>query len=183
MRRITIFLVGGDSQIKKDMKKLIKKILKESFDDRIIDVLIKLKLTNTKEIEEFLKKVGYDSKEIDEIYNSYFKTISGMDLTPSNWMNFYFNPDQLEVVKDDEYNDVVPVLDMDSIYYSKDGKIVMEYYPPNNGFWVDKSSIWSPIQIIFDLDLHEMRSHLGMWLKNYMGIENSKINSLTGGWH
>jgi hypothetical protein len=161
------------------MKKLIKKILKESFDDRIIDVLIKLKLTNTKEIEDFLKEAGYDSKEIDEIYNSYFKTISGMDLTPSNWMNFYFNPDQLDIID----NDVVPVIDMDSIYYSKDGKIVMEYHPPNNGFWFDKSSIWSPIQIIFDLDSHDTRSHLDGWLKNYMGIENSKINPLTSGWY
>lgn len=142
-------------------------------------------MTNTSEIEEFLKEVGYDRNEIKEIYSIYFETISGLKLTPSNWMNYYFNPNQLDIID----NDVVPVLngiwypDVDSIYYSKDGKIVMEYHPPNNGFWVDKSSIWSPIQIIFDLDLHEMRSHLGMWLKNYMGIEKSIVNSLSGGWY
>ena len=161
------------------MKKLIKKILKESVDNRIIDMLIKLKLTSYDEIVKFLNEVGYDYQEIDEIYVEYFETISGMDLTPMNWMNYYFNPDQLDIID----NDVVPVLDVDSTYYSKDGKIVMEYHQPNNGFWFDKSIIWTPIQKIFDIETYDMRSHLSMWLKNHMGIEKSIINPLSGGWY
>ena len=161
------------------MKKLIKKILKESVDNGIVDVLIKMKLTSYDEIINFLNEVGYDHQEIDEIYDNYFKTISGMDLTPSNWMNYYFNPDQLDIID----NDVVPVLDVDSTYYSKDGKIVMEYHQPNNGFWFDKSIIWTPIKNIFHFDHDDMKYNLRMWLKNSMGIEKVVLNYLSGGWY
>jgi len=105
------------------MKHLIKKILKESVDNRIVDLLIKLKLTNYGKIEEFLKETGYNEDEIEEIYSIYFETISGLELNPTNWMDFYFSPDQLEVVNDDSGDSFGT------------NSCVMVSFKSNNGVW------------------------------------------------
>jgi hypothetical protein len=168
------------------MKKLIKKILKESVDDRIIDVLIKLKLTHYNEIYNFLHETGYDRNEIKEIYSSYFESISGLELTPSNWMDYHYSPDQLEVIEtdyddmDDDMDDdmVNELLDNDSIKYEKNGVIVMEDDFTNTSFWFDWKKIWSPLEDIFDLDYDGVHKVLRKWLTKNMGKEWHTIDQI-----
>ena len=51
------------------MKNLIRKILNESVDNRIVDVLIKMKLNDFEDIGHFLFEIGYEEDEIIEITN------------------------------------------------------------------------------------------------------------------
>lgn len=147
------------------MKKLIRTILKETIDNRIVDVLIKLKLTNVKEIKEFLEESGYDVDEIEEIYSNYFETISGLKLTPSNWMNFYFSPDKLEVVKD-EYDEEYK----DSIFFRKNGKVVMEQDDQEKQFWFDYDEIWSFFELYYGMEYDHIYNILGSWLKDTLKL-------------
>lgn len=150
------------------MKHLIKQILKETIDNRIVDVLIKLKLTNVKEIEEFLKETGYDENEIKEIYSSYFETITGSDLTPMNWMNYYFSPDQLEIVKPvDNPNSVL----YGSIFFKKDGKVVMEQSIIAKTFWFDSIGIWSFFKSFLGMEFHQIDDGLTYWLENTLRLD------------
>lgn len=146
------------------MEKLIKKILKESVDNRIVDVLIKLKLTHYNEIYDFLREAGYERNEIKEIYSSYFESISGLELTPSNWMDYYFNPDQLEVIETDYRGDID-----DSMYYKKNGITIMQDELSISFFWFDFINIWSPLEDIFDLDYDGVHKVLKKWLSKNMG--------------
>ena len=158
--------------------------MKESVDNRIVDVLIKLKLTNYNEIYNFLHETGYDRNEIKEIYSIYFETISGLKLTPSNWMDYYFNPDQLEEIGPD-YDDMNDDMDDDmenelldnvSTIYYKNGIIVMEDDFTNTSFWFDWKNIWSPLENIFDLDYDVVHKLLRKWLTKNMGREWHSID-------
>ena len=160
------------------MKSLIKKILKESSDDRIFNTLSKNKLLTYNSVINFLTDAGYSYNESQEIYKGYFKIISGMDLTPINWLNFYFNPDQLDIID----NNVHPVLDPESIYYSKNDSIIMEYFKIGKAFWFDYSKIWLPINNIIGIHNNDIRDILKVWLKDTFNIEAKKINYQTGGW-
>ena len=146
------------------MKKLIKKILKESVDNRIIDVLVKLKLTHYNEIYDFLRGAGYDRNEIKEIYSIYFESISGVELTPYNWMDYHYSPDQLEVIETDYRvdNDA-------SIYYKKNGITIMQDDLSIDFFWFDFMKIWSPLEDIFDLDYDGVHKVLRKWLTKNIG--------------
>ena len=65
------------------MKNLIRDILKESVDNRIVNILIKRKLPTIHSVINFLIEIGYTYNESKEIYVEYFKTISGLKLTPT----------------------------------------------------------------------------------------------------
>lgn len=160
------------------MKNLIKRILKESIDNGIVDVLIKLDLPNYHKIYDFLLEIGYDDNEIKEIYFEYFKTITGLELTPVNWMNFYFSPDQLQLIDLNVYT----WLDRDSIYYSKNDLIVMEYFELGKSFWFDFSQIWLPIKNTFELDSKDIEVQLKLWLKSNFDFDVKKVSYNTHGW-
>ena len=156
------------------MKKLIKKILKESVDNRIIDILIKLNLTGYHKVEEFLKETGYDDNEVKEIYSTYFNTISGLDLTPVNWMNFYFNPKKLKVVK----SQVNPLV----TFYKKDGKVVMEHY--NNGehssLSLDYNDIWSFFESFYGVEtIYHLKEVLKNWFEKTLKLKVNKIRVIS----
>lgn len=138
------------------MKKLIRTILKETIDNRIVDVLIKMNLTNYGKIEEFLKETGYNEDEIEEIYYTYFKTISGLKLTPSNWMNFYFSPDQLETFK--------RVDRPDSIFFKKNGKVVIEHDPKWKDFVFDYDHIWEFFELFYGMEDEEIVDVIRKWV-------------------
>lgn len=61
------------------MKNLIRKILNESVDNRIVDVLIKMKLNDFEDIGHFLFEIGYEEDEIIEIYRQWIKELYGFD--------------------------------------------------------------------------------------------------------
>ena len=143
------------------MKKLIRTILKETIDNRIVDVLIKMKLTNYGKIKEFLKETGYDEDEVKEIYSIYFESISNLEFNPSNWMNFYFSPDQLEVVTSKKYPN--------SVFFRKNGKVVME--KEYKDFWFDYDEIWSFFKSFLGMEHQQIQEFLSYWLEETLKIK------------
>ena len=160
------------------MKNLIRDILKESVNNKIVNILIKRKLPTFHSVINFLTEIGYTYNESKEIYVEYFKTISGLKLTPINWMNFYFSPDQLQLIDLNVY----AWLDRDSIYYSKNDLIVMEYFESGKAFWFDFSQIWLPINDIFSLSNLEIEAQLKLWLKSDFDFDIKKVSYNTHGW-
>jgi hypothetical protein len=148
------------------MKNIIKKILVESQNEKIINLLKKrFDLSEIYKIENFLFEAGYKYTEIKEIYYQWFEMESGYELNPINWMNYNYSTDQLEVVKDnydDEYKD--------SIFFRKNGKVVMEQDDMEKQFWFDDDKIWSFIQLFFDMDYEHTYNILGYWLKNTLKL-------------
>jgi hypothetical protein len=153
------------------MKNLIRKILNESVDNRIVDVLIKMNLSTFSEIDIFLEEVGYSDDEIIEIYHNYFKTISGLELNPTNWMDFYFSPDQLEFFEDDNYPN--------TLFIKKNGKVVMEKdknFEENKYkiIFIDYRLIWSVLNNLFFMKDTEVTNFLNEWLEENFKIKNYK---------
>jgi len=160
------------------MKNLIRDILKESVDNRIVNILIKRKLPTFHSVINFLTEIGYSYNESNEIYVEYFKRISGLELTPFNWMNFYFSSDQLQLIDLNDY----AWLDRNSVYYSKNDLIVMEYYESGKSFWFHFNQIWLPINDIFSLSNLEIEAQLKLWLKSDFDFDIKKVSYNTHGW-
>jgi len=160
------------------MKNLIRDILKESVDNRIVNILIKRKLPTFHSVMNFLTEIGYTYDESNEIYVKYFKTISGLELTPLNWMNFYFSSDQLQLIDLNDYN----WLDRDSDFYSKNDLIIMEYFEPGKTFWFDYNQIWDPINKIFLLSNLEIEDQLKLWLKSNFDFDVKKVSYNPHSW-
>lgn len=148
------------------MKNIIKKILVESQNEKMINLLKKrFDLSEINKIENFLFEAGYKYTEIKEIYYQWFNIESGYELNPINWMNYNYSPDQLEVVKDNEDDEY-----KDSIFFRKNGKVVMEQDDMEKQFWFDDDKIWSFIQFFFNMDYEHTYNILGYWLKNTLKL-------------
>lgn len=148
------------------MKKLIRKILKESVDNRVIGLIDKMNLSTFSEIDNFLEEVGYSDDEIIEIYPIYFKSVSGLELNPTNWMDFYFSPDQLEIINDEDSHI--------KLFYLKNGKVVMETggeKMKQKIIFIDYISIWSTLNHLFFMEDEEITDFLTGWLKENFNIE------------
>jgi hypothetical protein len=72
------------------------------------------------------------------------------------WMNQNFNPDQLEVINHPDYPN--------SIFYRKNGKVVMEQDKKNEIFWFDYEDIWSFFKSFFGMEHQEIQDVLRYWL-------------------
>jgi hypothetical protein len=72
------------------------------------------------------------------------------------WMNLNFSPDQLEVIEHPDYPN--------SIFYRKNGKVVMEQDKKNERFWFDYEDIWSFFKSFFGMEYQEIREVLRHWL-------------------
>ena len=74
-----------------------------------------------------------------------------------DWMNKNFSPDQLEVVKYPDYPN--------SIFYKKNGIVVMEQDKKNQRFWFSNSQIWSFFESFFSMEYKEIQVVLKIWLE------------------
>ena len=72
------------------------------------------------------------------------------------WMNNNFSPDQLEVIEHPDYPN--------SIFYKKNGKVVMEQDKKNKEFWFSYSQIWSFFKSFFSMEYKEIQGVLKIWL-------------------
>ena len=72
------------------------------------------------------------------------------------WMNKNFSPDQLEVVEHPDYPD--------SIFYKKNGIVVMEQDKKNKEFWFSYNQIWSFFESFFTMEYEEIQGLLDIWL-------------------
>jgi hypothetical protein len=140
-------------------KPLLKfRIMKESVDNRIIDVLIKLDLPNYPKIYDFLLEIGYNEDEIKEIYFDYFETISDSHLTPSNWMDYFFNIKGLDIRKSDGMID-----------YIKDGIVVMTRNDEYETFWFDYD-LWLFFEMFYGMEYNEIRFFLRDWVEETLNL-------------
>jgi len=74
-----------------------------------------------------------------------------------NWMNKNFSPDQLEVVTHPDYPN--------SIFYRKNGKVVMEQDKKNKDFWFDYDEIWLFFKSFFSMEYKEWHRIMKIWLE------------------
>ena len=158
------------------MKNLIKKILLESSDEKIINLLkSKFNYDDVKGIIKYLDSFGYSEKEITKLISVWFKMETGVELTPLNWMNDNFSLDQLGIVKSKDYPN--------SIFFRKNGKVVMEQDKKNMNFWFDYDNIWSFFESFFGMEYKQIREVLIYWLEETFKLEGytpwHKITSPT----
>ena len=73
------------------------------------------------------------------------------------WMNNNFSPDQLEVIEHPDYPN--------SIFYRKNGKVVMEQDKKNQRFWFSYTQIWSFFKSFFSMEYEEIQGVLNIWLE------------------
>ncbi len=83
-----------------------------------------------------------------------------------NWMNKNFSPDQLEVVEHPDYPN--------SIFYKKNGIVVMEQDKKTKRFWFSYSEIWSFFESFFSMEYEEIQRVLKIWLE-----EDFKLKGYT----
>ena len=79
------------------------------------------------------------------------------------WMDKNFGLDQLEIVKSPKYPD--------SIFYRKNGKVVMEQNLKNKHFWFHYDDIWSFFESFFAMKYDEIQSFMKVWLENTLNLE------------
>jgi hypothetical protein len=80
-----------------------------------------------------------------------------------SWMNKNFSPDQLEIVESEDYPD--------SIFYKKDGKVVMEQGNKNKYFYFDYNDIWSFFESFFGMKYEQVQEVLRYWLEETLKLE------------
>jgi hypothetical protein len=154
------------------MKNLIRRVLKEEVNDKMINLLKKrFDLSQYDEIIEFLYQLGYNETEIKDIYGEFFESETNLEFNPLNWMRYNYNIDNLEtVINPDEPN---------IIYYKKNGKIVMEQDSETKHFWFDYFDIWTIFDEIFDINNSEKIGILNIWLEETLNLTGYRLRSLS----
>ena len=93
----------------------------------------------------------------------YIITESKLQDVALKWMDKNFNPNKLEIVKSKKYPN--------SIFFRKDGKVVMEQDLKNKFFWFDYYEIWSFFEKFFNMNYTEIQALLRFWLENTFKLE------------
>ena len=146
------------------MKSLIKKILLESSDEKIINLLkSKFNYDDDRGIIKYLESLGYSEKEITKLISVWFKMETGVELTPSNWMNDNYSSDQLEIIKSEIYPN--------SIFFRKNGKVVMEQDKIYKHFYFDYNDIWSFFESFFGMEGQQIKEVLRSWLEETLKLK------------
>ena len=79
------------------------------------------------------------------------------------WMNDNFSPDQLEIVKSPKYPD--------SIFYRKNGQVVMEQDLKKKNFYFHYDEIWLFFESFFGIEYEQIREVLRYWLEETFKLE------------
>ena len=79
------------------------------------------------------------------------------------WMNKNFSPDQLETVEHPDY----PI----SIFFKKNGVVVMEQDAKFKRFYFDYDSIWSFFESFFGMKYQQIQQVLIKWLEETLKLE------------
>ena len=78
------------------------------------------------------------------------------------WMNKSFHPDKLEVFTSEDFPN--------SIFYKKDGIVVMEQDLVHKDFWFDYDKICSFFNKFFNIDNKEINTILRLWLNETLKL-------------
>ena len=87
-----------------------------------------------------------------------------------NYMNFMYNPDDLEIVYSEKYPD--------STFYKKDGEVVMEQDLKNRYFWFGYDIIWSYFSDDLNLVDQQIKEGLKIWLEETLNIRDTPVSYL-----
>ena len=140
------YKIGKSFRLPKDKEKFftIEKIDPKT--NRIIGTYASYKgLTGRKEkrsfsLEEF-NNFLYQPELFESKRNKFIITENKKEKIALNWMNNNFGPDQLEVFESPKYPN--------SIFYKKNGDIVMSQDKENHRFWFSYSQIWLFFETFF----------------------------------
>lgn len=95
-----------------------------------------------------------------------------------SWMNKNFGLDQLEIVKSEKYPN--------SIFFKKNGEVVMEQDKKNKDFLFDYDEIWSFFESFFGMEYQEIQEFLSYWLEETLKLKGYTprfaIRSITSSW-
>jgi hypothetical protein len=79
-------------------------------------------------------------------------------------MNKNFGLDQLEIVESEKYPD--------SIFYKKNGKVVMEQDKKNKNCRFDYDNIWSFFESFFGVEYEQIQEVLSYWLEETLKLKD-----------
>ena len=79
------------------------------------------------------------------------------------WMNENFGLDQLEIVKSPRYPD--------SIFYKKNGQLVMEQDLKEKNFWFRYDENWSFFESFFNMKYDEIQQLMETWLEETLNLK------------
>ena len=96
-------------------------------------------------------------------------TENQLDKAALLWMNKNFSPDQLEIVTSEKYPD--------SIFYQKNGNVVMEQDKKNKRFYFDYDEIWLFFKSFFSMEYEEWQRIMKIWLEETFKLEGYTPNS------
>ena len=80
-----------------------------------------------------------------------------------NYLNKKYHPDQLEVIELPDY----PY----SIFYRKDGQVIMEINKKTKYFYVDYDTIWSFFEKVFSMEDGEIQRLMKTWLEETFNLK------------
>ena len=88
------------------------------------------------------------------------------------WMNKNFNPNQLEIVKSENYPN--------SIFFKKNGVFVMEQDKTYQDFYFDYDNIWSFFESFFGMKYQQTQQVLTKWLEETLKLEGYTPSPVVG---
>jgi hypothetical protein len=80
-----------------------------------------------------------------------------------SWMNQNFSPEQLEIVKSKDYPN--------SVFFRKNGKVVMEQNKKSMYFWFSYNEIWSFFESFFGMKDQQIEEVLTYWLEETLKLK------------
>ena len=93
----------------------------------------------------------------------YIITENKLNKVALSWMNQNFSSDQLKIVKSEEYPN--------SVFFRKNGKVVMEQDKENKWFYFGYEEIWLFFELFFDMKYEQIQEVLRDWLDETLKLE------------
>jgi hypothetical protein len=93
----------------------------------------------------------------------YIITENKLNNVALSWMNQNFSPEQLEIVKSKDYPN--------SVFFRKNGKVVMEQDKKYGEFWFNYDDIWSFFESFFGMKYQQIQEVLSYWLEETLKIK------------
>ena len=109
----------------------------------------------------------------------YIITENKLNNVALSWMNQNFGSEQLEIVTSKKYPG--------SVFFKKNGKVVMEQDKENRYFWFSHKEIWSFFESFFGMEDEQIREVLGYWLEETLKLKGYTpafvfLKSILLGW-
>ena len=100
----------------------------------------------------------------------YIITENKLNNVALSWMNQNFGLDQLEIVTSEKFPN--------SVFFRKNGQVVMQQDKKSKYFWFDNDEIWSFFKSFFGMQHQEIREVLRYWLEDTLKLEGYTTSNL-----